>query len=160
MFNFHKGFTLIEMLVVLAILGVLLAITGPSLSYLTKESQDAKYDASAKAIYKEICDIAIDTANKDPNDVFNTTNNPKIFELSNVNDSNVFFIFSEDPNTLTYNNVASQLTNVNTDYAIVIPIGYAEEHGNTICRFNFTKDIVIYPPNYSYKYVNGQKLPL
>ncbi|WP_051654348.1 prepilin-type N-terminal cleavage/methylation domain-containing protein [Kandleria vitulina] len=49
-----KGFTLIEIIVVIVILAVLMAVAVPSVMQYTVASKDAKYEAGARAVFQRV----------------------------------------------------------------------------------------------------------
>jgi prepilin-type N-terminal cleavage/methylation domain-containing protein len=49
-----KGFTLIEIIVVIVILAVLMAVTVPSVMQYTVVSKDVKYEAGARAVFQRV----------------------------------------------------------------------------------------------------------
>lgn len=60
----NDGFTLIEIIVVLLIIGILLAITIPSIMGYVKKAEDAKYQAQVRPMFLEAQSYAIEMFGK------------------------------------------------------------------------------------------------
>ena len=61
--NTKKGFTLIELVIVIAILAILALILVPTLGNFTGKAKEAKIEASLRSMYTEAVIIASETTN-------------------------------------------------------------------------------------------------
>ena len=71
----HKGFTLIEMLVVIAIIAVLVAIVVPTVSTATKQARAATDAANLRAVYAEL-NIHVINGEKTVQEILDSASNP------------------------------------------------------------------------------------
>lgn len=157
----YNGFTLIELIAVMAIIAIMLAFALPSLFALNDESDKAMLDAETSAIYKVVSSKLIATTGRDVTQIFNLTENPDFFEMQNISDDEVFFCFSTSVQTADINTTITTFDNATVEtlqaanpdrFIIIIPINDA-----TTNTFDFTQDIVIIQPDSDVKYVNGLK---
>lgn len=155
----NNGFTLIELIAVMAIIAIIAVFALPSVFSLNKESDDVMLDAKTSAIYKVVSSKAIATTGQDVTNVFNLTLHKNFFELQNIGDDEVLFCFSTDVKTAdigttittTNNKTVSTLQTENpTRFIIIIPI-------TATTTYDVTQDLVILQPGSNVKYVNGLK---
>lgn len=149
--NKKFGFTLIEMIIVLSIIGILIGFSSPSIKNLANQSIKIDLDSKTYSIYNIICDIAIDNTKKDIKEVFNFNKNPMLFNSLNLDETEVMFIFKTDTSNLDYELVTHNIPENYVDkYIVVIPI-------NNITNnfFDFTKNIYIFQPHGEKTLLNG-----
>ena len=80
----NDGFTLVEIIVVLLIIGILLAITIPSIMGYVKKAEDAKYQAQVRPMFLEAQSYAIEMFGKyglEGKPIEGTTNNTETTKL-------------------------------------------------------------------------------
>ena len=80
----NDGFTLVEIIVVLLIIGILLAITIPSIMGYVKKAEDAKYQAQVRPMFLEAQSYAIEMFGKyglGGKPIEGTTNNTETTKL-------------------------------------------------------------------------------
>lgn len=151
MFKKNLGFTLIELITVLAIVGILIGFASPSIKVLFDKSNEIDLDATTYAMYKILCDTAIDNQNENIKNIFDLDNNPHLFNSLNIDEYNVMFLFKNDTNNLTYEKITSDIHSDYLDkFIIVIPIS-----NNIDNQFDFTKDVYIFQPEGSKTLLNG-----
>ena len=63
--NNKKGFTLVELVIVIAVIAILAAILIPTFTGVTKDAEEAARDADAKALYTQYINETVD-ANQEP----------------------------------------------------------------------------------------------
>ncbi len=146
-----NGFTLIELIVVLAILGILIAIATPNLKYFVSESEETSLDTQTQAVYNVVVNKLIDSTGTNVTEVLNFDKNPDLFSLQNLYKDDVYFEFTTSVDT-TPNNI-KRLTSAHPDqYIIIIPVI------DTVDFYpNFTQDVVIVQPNSNVMFINGVK---
>jgi prepilin-type N-terminal cleavage/methylation domain-containing protein len=79
----NKGFTLVEMIVVMAIIGILVALLAPNVATLIKDAQDTSNDAKAKNVMTTLA--AYNTKMIKDGYSFTTTNNINIDGATDYN---------------------------------------------------------------------------
>ncbi len=158
MFNKNKGFTLIEMIIVVAILGIILLFTVPSLGYFANETVEVDLDAKSVALNRSIIGTLVDFSNKDVTKTFyltsNSGSNPNtttpLFKDIGLENSDVFITVSTNTDQFNKgNNGDGSLTEHKDtvlpanpdDFVVVIPV-----HDTTSNIFDVTSDIYIYQP--------------
>ncbi len=158
MFIKNKGFTLVEMIVVVGILGLILLFTVPSLGYFATETVEVDLDAKSVALNRAVVGTLVDFPNKDVTKTFNLTNstgsNPNtttpLFQDIGLENNEVFIAVttnstqfnegSAGDGTLTEHKDTVFLTHTD-EFIVVIPV-----HDTTSNIFDITSDIYIYQP--------------
>ncbi len=144
----RKGFTLVELVAVLAILGILIAIASPSLKYFSSESQETSLDTQTQAMYTVVVNNIIDATGSD---VSIPLSNPDLFNLQNLSQEDVHFEYVTSVDTSA--DYINSLTTAHPDkYIIIVPVI------DTVDYYpNITQDVVIVQPNSNVMFINGVK---
>ncbi len=147
----RNGFTLIEMIVVLAILGILLTIATPSLQYYSKETKEASLDSTSKAIYNVVINKMVDSTGTNVTEVLNFSNNPDLFTLQNLTETDVHFEFTQNAEeTLKSSN--SLVTAHPDKYVVLVPVVDTTDYFP-----DFTQNVYVVQPNSDVYFINGAK---
>ncbi len=149
----HKrnGFTLIEMIVVLGILGILLTIATPSLQYYSKKTSEATLDSTTKAVYTVVVNKMVDSTGTNVTEVLNFSNNPDLFSVQNLTWQDVHFEFTTNTDA-TINNLNTILTANPDQYIVLVPVV------NTTDMYpDFTQNVYVAQPNTGVYFINGAK---
>ncbi len=147
----RNGFTLIEMIVVLGILGILLSISAPPLRYYAQKTNETNLDSTTKAIYNVVVNKMVDSTGTNVSEVLNFTNNPDLFTLQNLTEEDVHFVFATNTNDTITN--LKNLLNANPDkYIVLVPVVDTTE----FCP-DFTQNIYVAQPNNGVYFINGAK---
>ncbi len=143
-----NGFTLIEMIVVLAILGILIAIATPSLKFFTEESNETSLDTTTQAMYNVVVNKMVDATGTNVKDILD---NPDLFSLQNLTENDVHFEFTTSVNNTLQ--TVSSIVSANPDkYVVLIPVVDTTDY-----LPDFTQDVVIVQPNSDVMFINGEK---
>lgn len=162
----NNGFTLVELIAVMAIIAITLTFAIPSVFTFNDENEKAQVDAETSAIYKVVSSKAVSSIGSDVTKIFNLTTNKNFFELQNISDDEILFCFSQNvdsTNITTIKNITTidttsnkKISELQTEnpkkFIIIIPIT-----DTTSKTYDFTQDIVILQPGSDIKYVNGLK---
>ncbi len=146
----RNGFTLIEMIVVLAILGILLTIATPSLQYYAKKTEDTSSNSTTKAIYSVVVNKMVDSTGTDVTQLLNFTNTPDLFSLQNLKENDVHFVFTDNTKD-TYSGIDSIVTANPDKFIVLVPVVNTKDNVP-----DFTQDIYIIQPNSNTTFINGQ----
>ncbi len=138
--NKTKGFTIVELIVVLAILGILMAIAIPMYGKYIKQGDEANTAVTASAINNAVITTLFEQHGEPTFTLDSSTPEfDEILRLSEIDsDETLEFRYYSNTSDLPTVDNFSQLENT---WVVYIP---QDSTNNT---FNFEEDVVIYPPS-------------
>ncbi len=143
----HKGFTIVELIVTMAILGILMSIAIPSVKYYSNQTKKVESSSTATSLYKIVSNKVLDSKNEDLTVVFSESENPYTFSDIGLDYTNLYFMYSDNVNNF---DVASIPESNKSYWVVVLPV-----YDTTSYHYDFTQSILIYEPNQTNRYVNG-----